>query len=232
MTLQDIAFAYHITFLAVFGKVWSWHWTPAASNLPGAQGFGFFFRYLTFCSFTLQVLQLILCVTARFPKVRDHGIPYGVTNRAQSEKARLRLTSWADDLSCALFGLAHAVTLLYYAIHSATQDVVEGGPVERPPWLGFTVHVLNTLFAWGDLLLAAPRSFSRRASRLCTAITIAYCMWILLIRSITGAFPYPFLNKLPFPSGFIAMTIGGIVVFRAAFEGGRGVAWVARHWKR
>lgn len=69
MTLQDVAFAYHVTFLALFGKIWSWHWTPAAANLPGAQGFGFFFRYLTFCSFTLQVIQLIFCVAARLPKV-------------------------------------------------------------------------------------------------------------------------------------------------------------------
>ncbi len=134
-------------------------------------------------------------------------------------------------MSCALFGLAHAVTLLYYAIHSATKgDVVEGGVVERPLWLGFAVHVMNTLFAWGDLLLAEPRSFSKRASRLCTTITVAYCMWILCIRSITGVYPYPFLNKLT-GVGFVAMVAGGVVVFRCAFEGGRGVAWVAQHWK-
>lgn len=157
---------------------------------------------------------------------------YHPTNK-QSEKTRLQLTHWADDLSCALFGLAHAVTLLYYGIHSATKgDVVEGGVVERPPWLGFAVHVMNTLFAWGDLLLAEPRTFSKRASRLCTTITVAYCLWILLIRHITGVFPYPFLNKIPFPTGFVAMMVGGVVIFRCAFEGGRGVSWVARHWKQ
>ena len=235
MTLQDIAFAYHIMFLAVFGKVWSWHWTPAAANLPGAHGFGFFFRYLTFCSFTLQVVQLILCVAARVSKVvmkpRLCWFAHQHLCTPQSDKARLRLMAWADDISCALFGLAHAVTLLYHVIHSATQDVVEGGPVDRPPWLGFSVHILNTIFAWGDLLLAAPRSFSRRSSWLCTAITISYCLWLLLIRSVTGGFPYPFLNKLPFPSGFVGIMVGGIVIFRVAFEGGRGVAWLAQHWK-
>lgn len=69
ISLPDLAFAYHVAFLAIYAKVWVWHWTPAAAGLPGAQGFGFFFRYLTFCSFTLQLVQLMFCVAARIPKV-------------------------------------------------------------------------------------------------------------------------------------------------------------------
>lgn len=35
-------------------QVWGWHLTPEASAHPGSTGFGWFFRYLTFYSFSLQ----------------------------------------------------------------------------------------------------------------------------------------------------------------------------------
>lgn len=39
-------------------QVWGWHITPQAQNHPGSKGFGWFFRYLTFYSFTLQSATL------------------------------------------------------------------------------------------------------------------------------------------------------------------------------
>lgn len=41
-------------------RVWGWHTSEQAAAHPGALGFGWFFRYLTFYSFSLQVLQLAL----------------------------------------------------------------------------------------------------------------------------------------------------------------------------
>ncbi len=36
---------------------------------------------------------------------------------------------------------------------------MEGKGAARPPWLGFAVHVYNSIAAWADLLLARPRTF-------------------------------------------------------------------------
>ena len=104
---------------------------------------------------------------------------------------------WADDLSCALFGLANAVTIMFYTLEATTKDMVEGGRIERPPWLGFAVHMSNSLTAWMDLLLARHRSFSKRSSRLSLVLVGTYTTWILVCSYFNGVFPYPFLNKLP-----------------------------------
>ena len=48
----------HAVAFAWFAFVWTWHLTPAAAALPGNHGFGWFFRFLTFYSFSLQTLQL------------------------------------------------------------------------------------------------------------------------------------------------------------------------------
>lgn len=45
-----------------FCFVWLWHTTPAAAHLPGAQGFGWFVRFLTFYCYTLQTLMLGMAV--------------------------------------------------------------------------------------------------------------------------------------------------------------------------
>lgn len=39
------------------------------------------------------------------------------------------------------------------------QGDVEGKGSVRPAWLGFAVHVYNSIAAWGDLLVARPRTF-------------------------------------------------------------------------
>lgn len=54
----------HTVALAWYSAVWLWHLTPQAAKLPGAKGFGWFTRYLTFYSFSLQLLQLLLCCIA------------------------------------------------------------------------------------------------------------------------------------------------------------------------
>ena len=71
--------------------------------------------------------------------------------------------------------------------------------VERPMWLGMSVHLLNSLTVWLDLLVAHPRTFSSRAQRLSLTLVTLYVSWILVCSHFNRVFPYPFLNKLPWP---------------------------------
>ena len=114
----------------------------------------------------------------------------------------VQLNSWADDLSCALFGLSNGVTAMYYLVDAATgkDALVEGGEIPRPPWLGFSVHVFNSIVAWVDILCAHPRSFSKTSGRLSVGIVAFYTVWILICSHYNGAFPYPILNQLPWPA--------------------------------
>lgn len=64
---------------------------------------------------------------------------------------------------------------------------------------GISVHLLNSVVAWLDILLSHPRSFSRRSQNLSIGLVIFYLHWILLCSYVNGLFPYPFLNKLPQP---------------------------------
>lgn len=132
-----------------------------------------------------------------------HAHPHpAVSLLLQDPVQSLLLNIWADDLSCALFGMANSVTAMYYLIDATTgpNALVEGGEISRPPWLGFSVHVFNTITAWADICCAHPRSFSKRSSRLSVGIVAFYTVWILICSHFNGAFPYPILNELPWPA--------------------------------
>ncbi|DBB02119.1 TPA: hypothetical protein ACH3X3_011158 [Trebouxia sp. C0006] len=205
---QEGAFVVHAFALLCYVRVWLWHLTPAAQLLPGSTGFGWFFRYLTFYSFSWQMLQLFIACLADISK--------------DPHNSRM-LNIWADDLSCALFGMANSVTAMFYLIDATTgkDSLVEGGEIDRPPWLGFSVHVFNTIVAWADIFCAHPRSFSKRSGRLSVGIIAFYTVWILICSHFNGAFPYPILNKLPWPAGFIGMATTSIVLFYLMFLAGR-----------
>lgn len=49
MARSDLAFIFHATCLMFYVRTWLWHMTPAASALPGARGFGWFFRRALGC---------------------------------------------------------------------------------------------------------------------------------------------------------------------------------------
>ena len=100
---------------------------------------------------------------------------------------------------------------------------MEGGLLERPAWLQFAVHAGNSLTAWGDLLLAEQRSFSPGARRTALGLALAYGAWLLLVRSQFGRFPYPILNKLPFPAGFLGFFAAGLAVILGSFSLGGAV---------
>mmetsp|Transcript_14494 Transcript_14494/g.46086 ORF Transcript_14494/g.46086 Transcript_14494/m.46086 type:complete len:229 (+) Transcript_14494:60-746(+) len=204
-----VALVFHALTYALYCAAWGWHLSPAATKLPGHSGFGWFFRYLTFCGFTLQLIQLLICTASHFAR-RGHWL-----KRA------------SDDLSSAIFALAITITILYHVIKYSGQKVVEGGKVERPPWLDFTVHVGNSVIACVDLILC-KRSFSKLAEKLCLAIAASYLLWIMVVKEVTGIYPYPFLNKLPQPWGFVAFIIGSLLVFFGIFHGGRTVSRALR----
>jgi hypothetical protein len=111
-----------------------------------------------------------------------------------------------------------------HSTQGATGDAVEGGDIQRPPWLNSSVHALNTVAAWVDLLVSARRTFSRRSERLSSCLVLLYLSYILLCRHMNGRFPYPFLNKMPMPSGFIAIAVCGLALFYAMFKLGRALA--------
>ena len=98
--------------------------------------------------------------------------------------------------------MANSVTALYYLIDAATgkDALVEGGEIDRPPWLGFSVHIFNSIVAWADICCAHPRSFSKRSGRLSVGVIAFYTIWILICSHFNGAFPYPILNQLPWPT--------------------------------
>lgn len=91
---------------------------------------------------------------------------------------------------------------MYYLIDvtNGKDALVEGGQIQRPPWLGFSVHVFNSMVAWADILCSHPRSFSNTSGRLSVGIVTFYTCWILLCSHFNGAFPYPILNELPWPT--------------------------------
>ncbi len=46
MARSDYAFVFHCFALMFYVRTWMWHTTEAAAFLPGAQGFGWFFRWV------------------------------------------------------------------------------------------------------------------------------------------------------------------------------------------
>lgn len=41
---------------------------------------------------------------------------------------------------------------------AVSQGLVEGGGLDRPPWLNLAVHVWNSVVAWADLVIGAWRA--------------------------------------------------------------------------
>ena len=96
----------HLALVTAFAAVWGWHLTPQANAQDVAKQFGWFFNYLTFFSFSVQLLQFIVCLLADLrPKVytecsvrqplqqetwHDHSVPFNyiLDNRGILEHCR------------------------------------------------------------------------------------------------------------------------------------------------
>ena len=72
------------------------------------------------------------------------------------------LARLADDISCVAFTVAMTVFLQFWMLHWVTGGMVERSQ-DRPPWLGFVMHVVNGILAVSDVLISNPRTFSRRS---------------------------------------------------------------------
>lgn len=81
----------HMLCLGWWLRVWLWHTSLAAQTLPGSTGFGWFFRYLTFYSFTLQLLQLLLCTVHGLS--RKWQVRYRIDPRVETRYWRPTLAS-------------------------------------------------------------------------------------------------------------------------------------------
>ena len=119
--------------------------------------------------------------------------------------------------------MANTVTAMFYAVENATQGLVEGGALNRPWWLDLSVHAGNAGVAWVDLVIVEERSFCGRSRHLALALALAYCGWLLLVRRHFKKFPYPIMNKLPFPAGYLGFAAAGVVTVALSFELGRFV---------
>lgn len=73
----------------MFAYVWGWHHSAAAALLPGADGFGWFYKYLTFWGLTMQLVSFVVStVQLLVPvKVRPHQAPLGRSNNRQRARS-------------------------------------------------------------------------------------------------------------------------------------------------
>lgn len=101
---------------------------------------------------------------------------------------------------------------MYYAIRVLAPGGLDD-PVTRVLWVNSSLHVGNSIFAWSDILLSEPRSFTSFDRGLVLAFTISYSSWLLFLRIRTGSFPYRFLNELNmFVGWLVVVVIGGALM--------------------
>jgi FAR-17a/AIG1-like protein len=99
----------------------------------------------------------------------------------QTAKFWRSFTRFTDDFSCLAFTVSILITFQFWMLHLVTGGLVERSE-DRPPWLGFSVHILNACLAVGDVLLSNPRTFSPRAIKMLYGYSISYACWIGLCR--------------------------------------------------
>ncbi|QDZ18727.1 hypothetical protein A3770_02p12450 [Chloropicon primus] len=184
-----------VAFIQTF-SVWFWHFTPAASYLPGRQLYGLFFRYLTFCTYTLQALYYACAVVCDF---------------AGEERVGRRFHKATGMLAGLVFTMSNVVTFMYYGVMQQFSDPIEGSNVDRPPYLNISVHLINCVTSWIDLLTTKNMSLCGDTIKATWAYGLTYTAWMHFIKNHTGKYPYPFLDKIPPVLGPL------LVVFTAFF---------------
>jgi hypothetical protein len=53
---------------------------------------------------------------------------------------------------------------------------------DRPPWLGVTVHAVNSLLSWAEVICSRPRTFSKRARYMSLGLSLCYLAFIVACR--------------------------------------------------
>jgi hypothetical protein len=123
----------------------------------------------------------------------------------QSKRWWESFANWVDDISCLAFCVASTVTIQFWTLHIITGGMVEDSS-DRPEWLGFAVHVLNSVLAWLDIILGRPRRFSPRGRRLCLQFVAVYSTMICACRCSDLLSVMVPLIFVPFPDA-VQMTI-------------------------
>jgi hypothetical protein len=103
----------------------------------------------------------------------------------QSRRHWLWLAKWVDTLSCVAFCFSATITINFYSLHIATGGMVERSE-DRPPWLGFTVHAMNSILAWLDIIVSRPRSFTMQARYASVGLSLCYLCFICTCRCALG----------------------------------------------
>jgi len=211
---RDLRWLFHVTATLYLARVWVWHVSSESAGRSTRQLFGGYFRYLTICCLTVQVLQLTAVTLVDLT-------PKGV---------RLRLKRIADDLSCMVFVLANCVTLLFYAIETLQPGGIINKDLGMPvAWINYSVHIVNSIVAWTDIVICHPRRFSWRAFGMMVVFGGGYSSWAYFIKCKTGKYPYGFLNKLPHPHGFFIMIPICAVLMSCLFLFGKFISSQTKH---
>ena len=120
----------------------------------------------------------------------------------QTAKIWRPFTALIDDLSCLAFTVAMIITVQFWVLHLVTGGLVERSQ-DRPPWLGFSVHVLNACLALTDVLLSNPRTFSARSKRMLLGYTFGYATFLAACRCATFML-YSVRSKAQLPWGLLS----------------------------
>ena len=157
-------------------------------------------RYFTFNNMLIQACFHLLSIRfyMAFFKHRNMG--------ACENERRAR-----DKFFFVAFPFAMSVSVLYWLGHHA----LGAANIVQPDGLN---HIRHTLMFF-TVLLSAKIDHIRRANGLLPTIIITgtYVLYVVAIEICTGSFPYGFLNKMPYPTQYIAFL--GLFGVQYGFEG-------------
>lgn len=207
---------FHFLTSISFIYIFCWHFGSEASSIEKSKGFGWFFKYLTFCGFTFQMIAFFVSfLSDLFPQANTANF-------------------LADNLSCASFLIANIITVMYWCLLIITKDPVDEDVrhgqllLQRPPfWLSIVMHLANAIVAWMDILLT-NRRFSKFSLLAALVFGFLYCIWMQICATKNKGYPYPFLNVLPEPEGLIGMALVGLSLILLFFWLGAKVASISK----
>lgn len=194
-------FLFHLVSFLTYLYIFCWHFSKQASTLPQAWEFGWYFKFVTFCGFTFQMVAL----TSAFI---SHLWPEG-----------RMLKRIANDMSCAAFEIANTTTLVYWTVifwtadpgkvgwkkaahKSLHQGLVDGFPL----WVSLVVNIGISAVAWADLLIA-ERTFRKSSFYITSLFVVIYGCWVHACEARNEDFPHPFTRPLRQPEGSMIVTL-------------------------